>query len=125
MSYESGKVTATISGAIIAPIGFPAPATGQTRRSAYYSGASGGTVITVTAGKTFHLMGFCLSDSGNTQAVVILNDGTAFNGHYNNATTNQLQQVSASVPLQDVAATKTITVTGGGTLRCAVWGYED
>lgn len=89
-----------------------------------YQVNTGTTIHTVTAGKTFYLMGYSLNAGAAGDQGITVN-GTQICKYYMAA--NAINNVAASKPIASAAATQTIVLThgaGAGQGIATIWGYE-
>lgn len=131
MSYQSGS--STINGDVNAVPGLPTPGTGQTPIN-YRVACNGSSqdIHTVTAGKTFYLVGVVYYSTGAAATACQLTT------YANNGTTIRLQQgftqattalttnavISSLSPIASWAAGEVVKMTGTNGTAAAVWGYE-
>jgi hypothetical protein len=122
MGMTTSSTTVTISGAVTTSPNLPQPLATQTPvYGTCEAAASGTTVYTVTAGKTFYCTGILISTAG-TQNAHILDAGVQKMVCY--TTANLPVCVSGGV-LFTAAAGHAITITAAaGGNSCTIWGYE-
>jgi len=126
LNVNSGRTTADISGSVTTLNGPPAGAV-QIMKSVRT--ATTGTVIhTVTAGKTFYLQGYALSEGTAGANVVDLLCNAVIVASSRCGATLPGAVVSAGASyLFTVAATQTVslaTTSGAGNTTVSIWGYE-
>lgn len=125
------STSVTISGGVTALPFLPQPNTTQTIVNGYVSPcATGTTVYTVTAGKTFYMTGWTVT----TWAAAATYTFTIQNGAARNFCSLQMDTdgggqgiFSSATPIFAFPAGATVIIahnTAGNNVACGVWGYE-
>ena len=126
-SLQSTEVT--ISGGLT--VGIAKPTTDQTLITTYTTLAVNGTVYnlhTVTAGKTFYLMGVVYNNqsASGTSFTLLENDGTTIIFKVDNVAYSAKDIMSPSCPIASFAATTIVKGKAGGTnTTVMIYGYEE
>lgn len=124
-SLQSTEVT--ISGGVTLKPFINQPTIDQTLRHAYITAdGNNQTIYTVTAGKTFYLMGIILSSQavGGTRLWVYENDGStiiAVIGAYEYRADGM---ISAVCPLHAYTSEQNVVVKSSNNNDISIWGYE-
>ena len=116
-----------VTGTVTAAAALPTVGTGQTLvRGSVSAAATGTTVYTVTAGKTFYCTGITYSNSAAGGALASLTINSVAGRFPFNGVVGIGQCLNGGI-LFSCPATATIVLvhnSGGSNVNCAVWGYE-
>lgn len=105
-------------------VGLNTPNASQTVINKYLtSNGANQNIHTVTAGKTFYLMGFSMSAGSAANMIVYKNDGTTIVG-YQKVVSSGSVQVSSSTPIWSYASTENVVVNCATGMPMNVWGFE-
>lgn len=123
VALQSGQTSITGSVSVSSTTQVPTIGASQTLvNGAVTTTGSNQNVYTVTAGKTFYLFGFGITDSGGN-LYVYKSDGTTLLARNNTAAANPIMFISG-VPIAAYAATTNCVMKGDAGHTYAFWGVE-
>lgn len=120
-NYSQANVT--ISGGITTALNTPSASQTLVNARAATNGSTN-NVYTVTAGKTFYLMGFTYINGVAGTATIYLNDASTIVGYGSVTTTTQFSTVSSATPIASYSSTQNVKVNGTTGGSVVIWGFE-
>lgn len=125
MSYESGKVTAAITGSVTATAAVPTPSSAQTPTCVKMTAnGSAQTVLTPAAGTRFLLYGATTSHTAAHQLQIYDTDGTTpLINLYGVANGNA--NFASGVPVKIYAAGEALKAVDTNTALYSIWGITE
>jgi len=127
MQIGGSDANVTVDNEITSAPVTPAPNSDQTVVNAYYqaSDANAHTAYTVTAGKTFYLMGCTINNNAAANNKIMLTDASTTVVKFNsNATVNSFA-LSGTAPIAEYAAGEFVKVqTDNPNCNFIIWGIE-
>lgn len=125
MSYESGQVTANISGSVTTTAAIPVPSAAQAA-TIYRTTGNGAaqTIFTVAAGTRFLLYGASITHNAASQCTIYADDGATGMWLVYGAA-NDTGQVSAAVPVHSYPANTAVKGVATNTAQYCIWGIVE
>jgi len=123
-NFNGAQANVSITGSITASPTLPAPTASQTPVNALITlNAGSQTIYTVTAGKTFYLMGIGIGPSANAYVDIY---NTANNAQIAEirALANTTATLTGTTPIYAYPAGTAIKVQGTNAQLCYIWGIE-
>jgi len=127
-SYGYGLLTYAQAEMIKTGVGLPAGTVGQALVNATVeAGATGATVYTVTAGKTFYVSGVTLTCNLASGAALIKLTVSGVTKYIAQVDTTENHSAGSMTPIFTVPASTALILShngGGSTVHVTVWGWE-